>query len=242
MGAEVPDLPAAIELGEVIAAGQLFSTNRRPSTNQQPPPVSFARRRTGEMGKREENVELFLGRREYRLGTIFVPALKNEGHVLSGFVVQGNLFKFDVKVAAMAVRLKGLIWCTLTPKISMGTWLNMKVMPISVSLEIYNLKSSVLCLAGCARLVSTQVNNTTAIFSNISFSSFKEKQMCRKIVSKLVSLSSGISESMTGHHAIRALLAWLCSAHHCHALHFLLSANPFWICLSSNPERTIAFS
>uniref|UniRef100_A0A0E0IR64 Uncharacterized protein n=1 Tax=Oryza nivara TaxID=4536 RepID=A0A0E0IR64_ORYNI len=78
---------------------------------------------------------------------------------------------------------------------------------------------------GCARLVSTQVNNTTAIFSNISFS-----------------LSSGISESMTGHHAIRALLAWLCSAHHCHALHFLLSANPFWICLSSNPERTIPFS
>jgi hypothetical protein len=56
MGAEVPDLPAAIELGEVVAAGQLFSTNRRPSTNQQPPPVSFAHRRTGEMGKREENV------------------------------------------------------------------------------------------------------------------------------------------------------------------------------------------
>uniref|UniRef100_A0A0D3HCU2 Uncharacterized protein n=1 Tax=Oryza barthii TaxID=65489 RepID=A0A0D3HCU2_9ORYZ len=116
----------------------------------------------------------------------------------------------------MAVRLKGLIWCTLTPKISMGTWLNMKVMPISVREFL---------LKRCARLVSTQVNNTTAIFSNISFS-----------------LSSGISESMTGHHAIRALLAWLCSAHHCHALHFLLSANPFWICLSSNPERTIAFS
>uniref|UniRef100_A0A0E0B9I8 Uncharacterized protein n=1 Tax=Oryza glumipatula TaxID=40148 RepID=A0A0E0B9I8_9ORYZ len=234
MGAEVPDLPAAIELGEVVAAGQLFSTNRRPSTNQQPPPVSFARRRTGEMGKREENV------------------------------------------AAMAVRLKGLIWCTLTPKISMGTWLNMKVMPISHWYIEYNIVHAILktynflctrCLAGCARLVSTQVNNTTAIFSNISFrhqlwrlpdqlyqnmdlqmqmpylgSSFKEKQMCRKIVSKLVSLSSGISESMTGHHAIRALLAWLCSAHHCHALHFLLSANPFWICLSSNPERTIAFS
>uniref|UniRef100_A0A0E0QY65 Uncharacterized protein n=1 Tax=Oryza rufipogon TaxID=4529 RepID=A0A0E0QY65_ORYRU len=224
MGAEVPDLPAAIELGEVIAAGQLFSTNRRPSTNQQPPPVSFARRRTGEMGKREENVELFLGRREYRLGTIFVPALKNEGHVLSGFVVQGNLFKFDVKVAAMAVRLKGLIWCTLTPKISMGTWLNMKVRSTLDYLKTYNFLCT-RCLAGCARLVSTQVNNTTAIFSNISFS-----------------LSSGISESMTGHHAIRALLAWLCSAHHCHALHFLLSANPFWICLSSNPERTIAFS
>uniref|UniRef100_A0A0E0IR63 Uncharacterized protein n=1 Tax=Oryza nivara TaxID=4536 RepID=A0A0E0IR63_ORYNI len=121
-----------------------------------------------------------------------------------------------VPVAAMAVRLKGLIWCTLTPKISMGTWLNMKVMPISVREFL---------LKRCARLVSTQVNNTTAIFSNISFS-----------------LSSGISESMTGHHAIRALLAWLCSAHHCHALHFLLSANPFWICLSSNPERTIPFS
>uniref|UniRef100_A0A0E0M6Y6 Uncharacterized protein n=1 Tax=Oryza punctata TaxID=4537 RepID=A0A0E0M6Y6_ORYPU len=70
---------------------------------------------------------------------------------------------------------------------------------------------------GCARLVSTQVNNITAIFSNISF---------RKVVSKLLSLSSGISENVTRHHAIRALLAWLCSAHHCHALHFLLSANP----------------
>uniref|UniRef100_A0A0E0EX08 Uncharacterized protein n=1 Tax=Oryza meridionalis TaxID=40149 RepID=A0A0E0EX08_9ORYZ len=122
----------------------------------------------------------------------------------------------------MAVRLKGLIWCTLTPKISMDTWLSMKVTPISVGEFLLNI---FLCLAGCARLVSTQVNNTTAIFSNISFS-----------------LSSGISESMTRHHAIRALLAWLCSAHHCHALHFLLSANPFWICLSSNPERTIAFS
>ncbi|KAB8112495.1 hypothetical protein EE612_050924, partial [Oryza sativa] len=43
-------------------------------------------------------------------------------------------------VAAMAVRLKGLIWCTLTPKISMGTWLNMKVMPISV--REFLLKSS----------------------------------------------------------------------------------------------------
>uniref|UniRef100_A0A0D3HCU3 Uncharacterized protein n=1 Tax=Oryza barthii TaxID=65489 RepID=A0A0D3HCU3_9ORYZ len=120
MGAEVPDLPAAIELGEVVAAALLHQSS--PFYQPATAPISFARRRTGEMRKREENVKdeeedtkhvpprlsFFLGRREYRLGTIFVPALKDEGHVLSGIVVQGNLFKLDVKLRQSRNRHRGV--------------------------------------------------------------------------------------------------------------------------------------